>query len=88
MGVQVPLVAPMIELVDAFIVGPDQAKLEALQVLLADFTPDFTFSLVENEAKAETYKLLVGIQEGASSPDMASFLDFLSNKIAEVNQQN
>lgn len=78
----------MIELVNTFIVGTDQAELEALQVLLLEFSPNFTFSITENDVEPVTYKLLVEMQEGSNIPDMTFFLDFLSSKIEQVNQQS
>jgi len=81
----------MIELIDNFIVGTDQLELEALQVLLTEFSPEFTFSILENEhleVDPASFTLIIEIQNPSNSPDMSSFLEFLSSKIEEVNQQS
>lgn len=77
----------MIELVNTFIVGTNQTELETLQGLLAGFSPNFTFSIVENTAEPLTYKLIVEVADLAPVPDMGSFLEFLLIKIEQVNQQ-
>lgn len=78
----------MIELVNTFIVGTNQTELEALQPLILEFSPNFTFSITENEGEPVTYKMIVEMQDMTNVPDMSNFLDFLLEKIAQVNQQS
>ena len=78
----------MIELVNTFIVGTDQVELEELQTLLLEFSPNFTFSITENDVEPVTYKLLVEIQDMSNILDMSSFPEFLLEKIEQVNKQS
>ncbi len=80
----------MIKLSSAFIVGENQIELGVLQTLLTAYSPAFTFEITNNDdPQADTflYKLLVTVSNIEETPDMISFMEFLSQKIIDVNQQ-
>jgi len=70
-----------------YIVSNTSAELETLQPLLASFSPAFIFSIIENDDTEFPYKFLIEIDLlSTETPSMVDFLEFLSIKIAEVNQ--
>ncbi|MGE4234648.1 MAG: hypothetical protein AB7F43_15155 [Bacteriovoracia bacterium] len=80
----------MIKLSSAYIIGENQVELGVLQTLLAGYSSALSFEITDNnDPQADTflYKLLVTVSNVEETPDMISFMEFLSQKIIDVNQQ-
>lgn len=78
----------MIKLVNNFIVGNTQEELEALQLVLADFSASFNFSIISNDGEQNDVfplKLLITLNDNVDNPPMDLFLQDLQSKIDQVN---
>lgn len=71
--------------VTEFIISNTAEELETLQSLLSTFPQSFNYSIVENDDSTFPFKLLVETTE-IPLPPIDEFLEFLAEKVNEVNQ--